>query len=148
LIQGSIGQDLINASRYYLDALSVTTLNSNVSKRAYDNRWTGPGSTNTYPKITTSGAGFNSRFSDFLVEDASYVRLKNITISYSFPKRFIRFAESVKLFATATNVFTITNYSGYDPEVNSRAGRGMMPGIDSGAIPQYKTLSGGVNVNF
>lgn len=148
LIQGSIGQDLINASRYYLDALSVTTLNSNVSKRAYENRWSGPGSTNKYPKVTTSGAGFYNRFSDFIVEDASYVRLKNITLSYIFPKRLIRFAESVKVFATATNLLTITNYSGYDPEVNSRAGRGMMPGIDSGAIPQYKTLSGGVNVNF
>ncbi|MEA4976447.1 MAG: SusC/RagA family TonB-linked outer membrane protein [Paludibacter sp.] len=148
LIQGSIGQDLINASRYYLDALSVTTLNSNVSRRAYENRWTGPGSTNTYPKVTTSGRGFYNRFADFLVEDASYVRLKNITLSYSFPKRLIRFAESLKVFATATNVFTITNYSGYDPEVNSRAGRGMMPGIDSGAIPQYKTISGGVNINF
>ena len=150
LIQGSIGQDVINANRYFLDGLE-TAGEYNVSKEAWDNRWTGPGTSNTYPKATmpaTTGGGFDDRFTDFIVEDASFVRLKTITAAYTFPKNLIPFVSSTKIFATATNLFTITNYKGFDPEVNSRAGKGLNPGIDNGSIPQYKTFSCGLNINF
>jgi TonB-linked SusC/RagA family outer membrane protein len=147
LLQGSIGQDVINAPHFYLDALTSSN-STNVRAEAYENRWTGPGTSNKYPKPVGSGSAFDSRFSDFIVEDASYVRIKNVTLSYRLPVGVVSFINDIRLFATAGNILTFTNYTGYDPEINSRAGKGMMPGVDSGSIPQYKTFSIGFNLGF
>jgi TonB-linked SusC/RagA family outer membrane protein len=148
LIQGSIGQDVINANRYYQDALCFG-YTYNVRQEAWDNRWRGEGTSNKYPKATRSANIFSSRFTDFLVEDASFIRLKNVTLSYQLPvRRGIGPIRSIKLFVSAGNLLTWTNYSGYDPEINSKANYAMMPGVDSGSIPQYQTFSTGVNVKF
>lgn len=150
LVTGSIGQDVINANRHFLDGL-VTSSDYNVSREAWENRWTGPGTSNTYPRPSTpnqTGAGFGSRFTDFIVEDASYVRLKTLSLSYACPSKLMPFINAAKIFVTATNLLTFTNYKGYDPEVNSRAGKGMRPGIDNGGIPQYRTYSFGLSVSF
>lgn len=148
LLQGSIGQELINGSRHYLDALTVGYQSANVSQEAYNNRWTGPGTSDKYPRPTSSTTPFDSRFTDFIVEDASYVRIKNITLSYNIPTHKISFINSLRIFASGENLVTFTNYKGYDPEINSRAGKGMMPGIDYGSIPQYQTVSLGLNIGF
>jgi TonB-linked SusC/RagA family outer membrane protein len=147
-VQGSIGQDVINANRYYLDALTGTSVN--VNRTAYRNRWTGPGTGNTYPKIvsSTSQLPFSGRFSDFIVEDASYIRLKSITLSYTVPTDRIRWLQNLKIFITGTNLFTFTDYTGYDPEINSRGRNSMTPGIDNGSIPQYRSFSTGFNIEF
>ncbi|TDE14860.1 SusC/RagA family TonB-linked outer membrane protein [Dyadobacter psychrotolerans] len=146
-VQGSIGQDVINANRFYLDALARGN-QSNVSQQAYDNRWTGEGTSNYYPAPSTSATPFNSRFTDFIVEDATFVRLKNITLSYGFPPASIRRIRNLKLFVSVSNLLTLTKYKGYDPEINSRADNSMMPGVDNGSIPQYRTLSAGINIGF
>ncbi|WP_349318590.1 TonB-dependent receptor [Chitinophaga sp. MM2321] len=146
LILGNIGQDVINANRYTTDALS-RGLQANVRKEAYDGRWTGEGSSDKYPQATTSASPFSNRFADFIVEDASFVRLKYITLSYTFENKKIKFARSLKFFATGTNLLTLTHYEGYDPEINSH-GDSMTPGIDSGSIPQYTTVSFGMNLGF
>lgn len=147
-VQGSVGQDVVNANRYYLDALSGTTVN--VSRTAYQNRWTGPGSSNTYPVITSASSTlpFAGRFSDFIVEDASYIRLKSVTLSYNVPTSKINWLRGLKIFVTGTNLFTITDYTGYDPEINSRGLNPMTPGVDVGSIPQYRSFSAGFNVEF
>lgn len=146
-VMGSIGQDVINSNRYYLDALSMN-FQSNVRQVAYDNRWRGEGTSNTYPRANAQTQAFKSRFSDFIVEDASFIRLKNVVLSYSFSKKNIPFLENVKVFASATNLITITNYSGFDPEVNSRGDNSLTIGIDGGSIPQYRTFSFGLGVGF
>jgi TonB-linked SusC/RagA family outer membrane protein len=146
-IQGSIGQDVINANRYQLDGLSRTAL-SNVSREAYQNRWTGPGTSNKYPAASSSLIAFQGRFADFIVEDASYVRLKSVTLSYNIPTKSIKRIQNCKVFVTGSNLITITNYSGYDPEVNSRGENSMTPGVDGGSIPQFRTFSAGFNIGF
>ncbi|OFX35369.1 MAG: hypothetical protein A2W90_14880 [Bacteroidetes bacterium GWF2_42_66] len=146
-IQGSIGQDVINANRYYLDALS-RGLSSNVSQEAWNNRWTGEGTSNKYPRATTSASPFSNRFTDFIVEDASFIRLKNVTLSYNLPLGKRAYLKNVKVFASAGNLLTINNYTGYDPEINSKADNSLTPGLDSGSIPQYRTFSMGINVGF
>lgn len=149
LIQGSIGQDVINAARFYLDDLSVVAGSyANVRREAYENRWTGPGTSNKYPKITNASKSFDSRFTDFIVEDASFIRLKNVTLSYTIPRKWVSFMDNLKLFVSGGNLLTLTHYKGFDPEVNSQAGKGMMPGVDNGTIPQYRTFSFGVNIGF
>jgi len=146
-IQGSIGQDIANINRYNLDGLSLVTVN-NVRTEAYNNRWTGPGTSNTYPGLRTAALPFAGRFSNFILEDGSYIRLKNITFSYTFDTKKIKVVKSLKVFGTATNLITITNYKGYDPEISSRGQNAMEPGIDGGSIPQYVTVSAGFNVGF
>lgn len=146
-IMGSIGQDVVNANRYYLDALSMN-FQSNVSQVAYDNRWTGEGTSNKYPKANARAQAFKSRFADFIVEDASFIRLKNVILSYTFPKKVVPFLDNFKVFASATNLITITNYTGFDPEVNSRGSNSLTIGIDGGSIPQYRTFSVGLGVGF
>ena len=150
LVQGSIGQDVINLNNYALTALDASTY-SNVLKEAWTGRWTGEGSSNYYPKPKFVGSGpFSRRFSDFLVEDGSFIRLKTVSFAYSLPKKVldkIGIAD-IKLNVSATNLITWTNYSGYDPEVNGSNRSGMTPGVDYGTIPQYRTYSLGVNVKF
>lgn len=146
-LQGSIGQDVINANRYYLDALG-RGVQSNVSQAAYDNRWVGEGTSNTYPKASMLADPFGSRFSDFIVEDASFVRVKNVTLSHILRQGIIPGIQSLRVFLSSDNLFTFTNYSGYDPEINSRGDNAQMQGIDSGSIPQYRTFSVGINVGF
>jgi hypothetical protein len=119
-----------------------------VNREAYEGRWTGEGTSNVYPAPTTSSTPFNSRFTDFIVEDASFVRLKNVTLSYGFPTGSIRFVRNLKVFASASNLLTFTKYKGYDPEISSKADNSMMPGVDSGSIPQYRTFSAGINIGF
>jgi TonB-linked SusC/RagA family outer membrane protein len=144
--QGSIGQDVINANRHIMDALN-RGVSSNVRQEAWDNRWQGEGTSNTYPKPNMVDP-FQSRFTDFIVEDASFVRLKNVTLGYSIPRKRLRVFKSLKVFASAGNLVTWTDYKGYDPEINSKGDNSMLSGIDNGSIPQFKTYSFGINAGF
>lgn len=146
-IQGSIGQDIINGNRFYLDALTRTT-NTNVSTEAYQNRWTGPGTSNKYPMVRSNTLPFDGRFTDFIVEDGSFIRLKDVTFSYSINPKSIKPIQTIKLFVTGNNLLTFTKYTGYDPEINSRGSNSMTPGVDGGSIPQFRTISAGFNIIF
>ncbi len=146
-VQGSIGQDVVNANRFYLDALT-RTVSSNVRKEAYENRWTGPGTSNKYPGLRSTNQPFEGRFTDFIIEDASYIRLKSVSLSYTFNMKRVKYIESLKIFASGSNLITLTNYTGYDPEINSRGDNSMSPGVDSGSIPQFRSFSTGFNINF
>ena len=148
-VQGMVGQDILNLNRYYSDGLVFLTGNiSNASTEAYNGRWTGPGTSIKYPKAKATGTLFGDRFSDFLIEDGSFVRLKNITLSYNLnlPKKM--FAKSLRLYVTGTNLITITSYSGYDPEVSASGNSGLNQNIDFGVIPIFRTYSFGASLSF
>ena len=110
-------------------------------------RFTGVGSTNETPRVTT-GATSNTLFSDFFVEDGSFVRLQNAQIGYTFPQALIdRFgADKLRLYFSANNIFTFTEYRGFDPSASSGAPIGA--GIDPGFYPVPRTFLLGVNFNF
>lgn len=144
--QGSIGQDVINANRHAMDALNRGSA-SNVRQEAWDNRWQGDGTSNVYPRPDMIDP-FQSRFTDFIVEDASFVRLKNVTLAYTLPRKRLRVFKTAKLFVSGGNLLTWTDYKGYDPEINSKGDNSMLSGIDNGSIPQYKTYSFGINAGF
>jgi hypothetical protein len=84
------------------------------------------------------------------VEDGSYLRVNNVTIGYTLPSRITQRAKitSLRMFATANNLATITGYSGYDPDVTSRRGDPLTPGVDFAAYPRSRTIVFGVNLNF
>ncbi len=111
------------------------------------NRWTGPGSTNEYPRVTT-GATSNILFSDFYVEDGSFVRIQNVQIGYSLPASVIEKAGITKLrfYLSGNNIYTFTDYLGYDPAASNGAPIG--GGIDQGFYPVPRTYLLGVNLKF
>lgn len=104
------------------------------------------------PRATLNDPNDNDRISDRYVEDGSYVRLKNITLGYTFPKRWIEKAgiENLRIYANIQNLLTITDYSGYDPEVGASTAdsKGYTYGIDNGRYPSPTVYSFGLNVSF
>ncbi|TKD62325.1 TonB-dependent receptor [Flavobacterium sp. ASW18X] len=119
-----------------------------VNKSVYAiDRWVGEGTSNTTPRLTT-GATSNTLFSDYFVEDGSFVRLQNAQVGYTFPQAFMdRFgADKLRLYVSANNIFTFTEYRGYDPSASS--GSPIGAGIDQGFYPVPRTFLLGVNLNF
>jgi TonB-dependent starch-binding outer membrane protein SusC len=150
-VMGNIGQDVANMNRFVSDGLSYLTL-SNVRKEAWDKRWTGEGTSNYYPAPRSIVSPTYNSFSSFLIEDGSFVRLKNVTLSYDLPKKYLGKITGVRIFGSATNLLTWTKYLGYDPEVNAIVNPGqanaLTSGLDFGTIPQFRTFSGGFNFSF
>lgn len=144
---GRAGGKIANLNRYFLD--SYTDTNDNIRKEAWEGRWQGEGTSNFYPAVDGSKkeSYFNKRFSTFLLEDASFFRLKNVSLAYQFNLKKVKWISSVKVFATVSNLFTITDYSGYDPEV-SITQSAMSPNVDYAAYPACRTYSLGVNLKF
>lgn len=140
-IQGSVGNDVFNASMG--DTQGMYDLKNQSTKVL--RRWRTPGQITDIPK-----AGFNLQPSSFFVEDGSYLRLKDVTLSYNFRGNLLTRAGISRLqpYFTASNLFTLTNYSGMDPEVNEWGNSGAVQGIDWGTYPHSKTFVFGVNVEF
>ena len=110
-------------------------------------RWTGEGTSNSVPRVTT-GANTNRLFSDYFVEDASFLRIQNIQLGYSLTPEMIQKAgiSKVRLYVAANNLYTFTKYKGYDPGASN--GLPIGGGIDDGFYPIPRTYMLGLNINF
>ena len=141
LLQGSYGNDIYNASRMETEGMYD---GKNQSTVVLD-RWQVPGQITSVPK-----AGFRMFNSSYFVENGSYLRVKDITLSYSLPSRLLSKFGITKLqpYFTATNLITFTKYNGMDPEVNQWGNSGSVQGIDWGTYPQSKSFVFGLNVEF
>jgi hypothetical protein len=110
------------------------------------NRWTGEGTSNSYPRISSSDANGNfTRMSDFYLEDGDYLRLKVVQLGYSLPQSIISKVgfQKVRLYVTGENLLTLTQYTGFDPEIG-----GDVFGIDRGYYPQARSFMFGASVQF
>ncbi|MBP6386070.1 MAG: TonB-dependent receptor [Pseudarcicella sp.] len=145
---GSVGNSLLNLNQWYSGSLNSTTLNSNQFQEAFDNSWKGEGTSNKYPKPSSISTRFGTKLPDFLVEEASFLRLQNLNFGYTFNKLSALRLKSIRLYVSGTNLFTITKYSGYDPNINAFGSKPLMNGIDFGTIPQARTISLGLVVNY
>jgi len=141
-LQGAHGNDLYNATVRY----DFTYVNRPVSVL---NRWTGPGTSNSEPRVNLSDPNQNARVSDRFVEDGSYLRLKNVQLGYSLPKNLLERIgfDKFRVYVSGQNMFTFTRYTGMDPEIGSYGGA-LEAGIDRGFYPQARVLLGGINVIF
>jgi hypothetical protein len=83
-----------------------------------------------------------------MIEDASFVRLQNVTLGYQLPKLGFVPVETARLYLTGQNLFVLTRYTGFDPEVNGVGGDPRLPGVDVGAYPRARTWNTGLNVTF
>ncbi len=137
-IQASQGNKVLNFSRWYTEG---GVSNGNYSN-AVLNRFTVPGSSNTMPRMTLNDPNGNNRVSDRFVEDASYLRFKNVRLGYAIPAKWTNYLKlkRTQIYASAQNLFTFTKYTGMDPEVGG--------GVDLGFYPQARTVLAGITVDF
>jgi TonB-linked SusC/RagA family outer membrane protein len=137
-LQGSQGNKVLNFTRWYTEG---GVSNGNYSNKVIS-RWTVEGSTNTMPRVTLNDPNGNNRVSDRFVEDASYLRVKNVRLNYSLPAKWTNYLKlkRTQVYVSAQNLITITNYTGMDPEVGG--------GVDLGFYPQARTLLAGITIDF
>ncbi|MEI7502793.1 MAG: TonB-dependent receptor [Paludibacter sp.] len=111
------------------------------------NRWT---ATNTNTDMHKAIENPAVTISDRFVEDGSYIRLKNISLGYTFPKKVISKInlKAARIYVSGSNLLTWTNYTGYDPEVSTNGQNSISSGMDRGAYPTAKTVLGGVSITF
>jgi hypothetical protein len=123
---------------------------NNVSADAALNRWTPDNPSNRYPRALANRAVDVGTFSSTMVEDASYVRLKNITLGYNLPGSLLQkvSVRSIRVYVSASNLVTFTDYSGFDPEGSSFGTTTAYPGVDQGRYPLTKTYLLGLNIGL
>jgi len=140
-IQGSQGNDIYNVSRMEMEGMYD---GKNQSTRVLQ-RWKVPGQITEVPK-----AGYDMKNSSYFVEDGSYIRLKNISLSYNIKAPALNRIGINKLapFISASNLLTLTKYSGLDPEVNQWGNSGRVQGLDWGTYPQTRAFVVGLNMEF
>ena len=140
LVTASQGNDVYNATRFDLELMNDF---KNQSTAVLD-RWTTAGQITNMPKANTSTAMY---VSDRFVEDGSFVKLKNVTLGYNFNNPF-KGVSKLNVYVTGQNLYTWTNYSGFDPEVNAFNTTNGVFGIDYGTYPQVRTVIFGLKANF
>lgn len=145
LLQGQYGNDI-----WFQRKRDVANMNGsyNVLEDAYKNAWRGEGTSNTYARITSVDTNDNFRNSSWYIEDGSYLRVKNVQLGYSLPKKVISklWLSKCRLYVSATNLLTLTDYSGRDPEIGNT--NPMSVGVDMFIYPQTKTYVAGIEVEF
>lgn len=115
----------------------------NVTKEVYDNRWTGPGSTNVNP-----GADRDAVASSYYLENGDYLRINNISIGYTLSEDAIKYFSKLRIYATAQNPFLFTKYTGFTPELLQSGAPNQTAGIELSAYPNVKTFILGVNIEL
>ncbi|MBK7788190.1 MAG: TonB-dependent receptor [Saprospiraceae bacterium] len=145
-IQGSYGNDIFNATRIDLEGM-FDSKNQSVSVL---NRWTPDNRITDMPRAIGNGNVKNVLNSTRFIEDGSYIRIKSLTLAYNFSGTWLTKAglSALRLYATGQNLFTITGYSGYDPEVNAFGRSATELGIDYGTYPHSMVVTMGVKADF
>ena len=120
----------------------------NVLAEYVENAWTGPGSTNTYPRII-NGYSFNQKNSDMLLQDGSFIRLRALTLAYNLPRKALdkMKMKGFRIYLQGDNLFLLTKYAGWDPEVSANLDPRFF-GVDNLSVPQPRTYTFGVNLTF
>lgn len=139
-LQGAAGNKIFQGLR------RLDILTGNYQTEVLD-RWTGEGSTNSYPRVTSNDTNGNfSKMSDFYLEDGDYLRFKVVQLGYTLPSSISSKAglSKVRLYLAGENLLTLTKYTGYDPEI----GGGDSFGIDRGYYPQARSLMFGASIQF
>ncbi|MCV9929892.1 TonB-dependent receptor [Flavobacterium sp. LS1R49] len=139
-------------NKIYQGLRRLDVLNANYQTEVLG-RWTGEGTSNTYPRVTNADTNNNfNNPSNFHLQNGDFFRFKTIQFGYSFPKEWINSIslQKVRVYVTGENLFTITKYTGYDPEIGgaTTAGVNNVQGVDRGFYPQAKTYMFGVNLQF
>lgn len=143
-INGVYGNDILNANRFELES------GNGLSNASIDmlNRWTPDNPSNTYPRASRNADYL--RMSDRYLEDGSYIRLQLLTLAYNLPASLTNRAkiQGARIYVSAKNLLTITNYTGFDPEVGRFEQSAIRQGYDYGGYPSSKTWLIGISINL
>lgn len=147
LLQGSYGGQILNVNRIRTESSPRV----NVSRERYYDAWSPTNRDGKFPRIgeNPNQVGPNN-FTSNLLEDGSFLRLSTVTLSYLLPEALAQRSRlgGARLYVTGTNLFTITNYTGYNPDVSSQSVGSSNRGIDIGAYPMARGVTFGVNVTY
>ena len=143
LLQFSYGGQVMNDLRRNRNKMSTT---NSLGQDAL-NRWRNEGDITDFPMLRYGDIMENFRASDYFLEDASYTRLKDVTLSYRIPSKTLKktFLSSVNVYISGSNLLTWSNYTGYDPEVNSSTNT-FIKGVDNGSFPTNRSYNFGIDV--
>ncbi len=144
--QWSYGANIINANRLMFETSFARRRNLN-QFASYSDRWTFDNPTSDIPRVNNSSS--NLLYSTRIIEDGSYIRLKTLSFGYNIPKKLLKpiKVSSLRVYMSAQNLFTLDNYSGYDPEVSIR-NKALTPNLDFSAYPRAASLNFGVNLKL
>ena len=145
-IYGSFGNSVFNLNRYYFESFSQY----NKPRYYIRNMWTEENPDGTYPRSNTPKMRQTPGAASLYVEDASFLRIKTVTLGYSFPDKLLgkTFIKNLRIYVTGDNLFTFTKYTGYDPEVNSFGKSNTDLATDRGAYPKYRSFIAGLTIGF
>lgn len=145
LFQGTYGNDIMNLMTVTFSELPSNSNNTGNAFRYVKDSWRGEGTSNTQQALNEGVGPASTRF----IEDGSYIRLKNLTLGYTLPKSLTTQwgISNLRLYISGQNLFTITGYSGYDPEVSSRTGNYNL-GFDGGSYPAIRSYTFGLNLTL
>lgn len=152
LLQGSYGNTIQNQVNAYISSGNLASIGTafNQTQDWYFNQWTLNNQHNDvrYPAVQTAANVVTTAATSAQMEDGSYLRMKNVTLQYSFNVSKFKFMRSFNLFLTGTDLLTITNYSGFDPEASSYGTDIRLQGIDYGAYPRARNFTLGLTAAF
>lgn len=162
-LTGQIGGDVLNWSRYRIEGLSSIWDNQAVSvlNRAQAIKIDADGADdisnlqlseghNGLPRFSNLDSNGNQRMSDRWLEDGSYLRIQNISLTYNLPEKWLKkiYMQSARIYFNVQNVYTFTKYSGYDPEIGAYNQSSLLQNIDRGRYPTPRTYTFGINLSF
>lgn len=148
LVNGVYGNDIINGNLIQMG--NAEGLFRNILSDAYHGAWRPEKPSNSYPRVGylgNDGPEFLA-ISDRYVEDGSYLRLNNVTLGYDLPIKENNTIKGANIYVTGQNLLTLTNYSGYDPEITSFMWTGLISGVDWNGPPNSRNILIGLNLNF
>ena len=144
-MNGVYGNEIANGNLIQLGNAEGRT--QNILSDAYTNAWRPDAQSNTYPRVGYSEIG-SEAITDRIIEDGSFLRISNITLSYDVPVEAINIFSSANIYVSGMNLFTFTDYSGYNPEITNFMNNGNIVGVDWNGFPNAKTIMLGLNLKF
>ena len=145
-INGVYGNEIVNGNLIQLGTAEGRT--ANVLSEAYNNAWRPDAQSNSYPRVGYLGESGSPAITDRIIEDGSFLRISNITLGYDIPVEKTNVFSSANVYVSGMNLFTFTDYSGYNPEITNFMNNGNVVGVDWNGFPNAQTIMLGLNLKF
>ena len=145
-VNGVYGNEIANGNLIQLGTAEGRT--ANVLSEAYNNAWRPDAQSNSYPRVGYLGESGSPAITDRIIEDGSFLRISNITLGYDIPVEKTNVFSSANVYVSGMNLFTFTDYSGYNPEITNFMNNGNVVGVDWNGFPNAQTIMLGLNLKF
>ena len=145
-MNGVYGNEIANGNSIQLGTAEGRS--ANILSQAYNNAWRPDAQSNRYPRVGYSRESGSPAITDRIIEDGSFLRISNITLGYDIPVEKTKVFSSANVYVTGMNLFTFTDYSGYNPEITNFMNNGNIVGVDWNGFPNAQTIMLGLNLKF